>query len=278
MSNAEGDTLPMDESAGGLDSVSHVDHWQVEHTASSIEPQQAEGSNDHADMAVQAQQRRRIAQLEEKLVALESGRTIKERQSNYFVAQGRAIRHVVALFDSLEDLITENDQRHDVEEDAETTCKAMEQEYEEYAEMLKMVDFHNVSYCLGDDTSKLKVLISEWVNHEFKPDPPVDPDDKHARGFTNDACGSLLCPSELDWNNPDVKAGIWDRADGYIVTDLSFPAFLYKKYTAKPDDLEEGLFKGKLLLQAYKAVFTSPSSAKDVEGDGNGADVIQNNR
>jgi hypothetical protein len=30
--------------------------------------------------------------------------------------------------------------------------------------------------------------------------------------------------------------------------------------------------------QAYKAVFTSPSSAKDVEGDGDGADVIENNR
>jgi hypothetical protein len=33
-----------------------------------------------------------------------------------------------------------------------------------------------------------------------------------------------------------------------------------------------------LILQGYKAVFTSPSSAKDVEGDGDGADVIQNNR
>lgn len=30
--------------------------------------------------------------------------------------------------------------------------------------------------------------------------------------------------------------------------------------------------------QGYKAVFTSPSSAKDVEGDGDGADIIQNNR
>ncbi|KAG1765284.1 hypothetical protein EV702DRAFT_981625, partial [Suillus placidus] len=43
-------------------------------------------------------------------------------------------------------------------------------------------------------------------------------------------------------------------------------------------DLEEGLFKGKVLLQAYKAIFTSPSSAKNVEGDGDGIDVIQNNR
>ena len=30
--------------------------------------------------------------------------------------------------------------------------------------------------------------------------------------------------------------------------------------------------------QAYKAVFTSPSSARNVEGDGDGADVITNNR
>ncbi|KIK32008.1 hypothetical protein CY34DRAFT_102386, partial [Suillus luteus UH-Slu-Lm8-n1] len=45
-----------------------------------------------------------------------------------------------------------------------------------------------------------------------------------------------------------------------------------------PDDLEEGLFKSKILVQGYKAIFTSPSSAKDVEGDGDGADVIQNNR
>lgn len=46
-----------------------------------------------------------------------------------------------------------------------------------------------------------------------------------------------------------VKAGIRDRSDGYIVTDLSFPAFMYEKYTANPDDLEEGLFKGKILVQ-----------------------------
>jgi hypothetical protein len=32
------------------------------------------------------------------------------------------------------------------------------------------------------------------------------------------------------------------------------------------------------VLQGYKAIFTSPSSAKDVEGDGDGANVIVNNR
>lgn len=46
-----------------------------------------------------------------------------------------------------------------------------------------------------------------------------------------------------------VKAGIWDQLEGYIVTDLSFLAFVYEKYTANTDNLEEGLFKGKILLQ-----------------------------
>ncbi|KAG2337978.1 hypothetical protein BDR05DRAFT_894438 [Suillus weaverae] len=130
------------------------------------------------EASLQAWQRCRIAQLEEKLQVLESGRVVKEK------ADGTR----------------------------------------------------------GDDTSKLKTLISGWVNRKFKPDPPVNPDDKNSRGFTNNACGRLLCPAELDWSNL-----IRNHSDGYIVTDLSFPAFLYEKYTANPNDLEEGLFKGKIL-------------------------------
>lgn len=67
MSNAEGDTLPIDEAAADSGSASHVEN------------RQAEGSCDPADMSAQARQRRKIAQLEEKLVALESGRAFKER-------------------------------------------------------------------------------------------------------------------------------------------------------------------------------------------------------
>ncbi|KAG2336221.1 hypothetical protein BDR05DRAFT_1006059 [Suillus weaverae] len=155
-------------------------------------------------------------------------------------------------------------------------------EYEEYLQMMKMVNFlhlrQGADSAQGDDTSKLKTLIAEWVNREFKPNHPVDSDNKHSCGFSNDACGRLLCRAEFDWNNPAIKAGIQDRSEGYIVTDLSFLVFLYDKYQSNLDDLEEGLFKGRILLQGYKAVFMLPSSAKDIEGDGDGADVIQNNR
>jgi hypothetical protein len=54
----------------------------------------------------------------------------------------------------------------------------------------------------GDDTAKLKSLVAEWVNMDSTPDPRIDADDKHYRGFINDACGKLLCPAELDWNDP----------------------------------------------------------------------------
>jgi hypothetical protein len=73
---------------------------------------------------------------------------------------------------------------------------------------------------------------------------------------------------------------------------------MYEDYKVNADNLEEGFLKSKLLvlvsrcddfgggdvlsliaaLQAFKAIFTSPSSAKEVDGDGDGADILENNR
>ncbi|KAG1902408.1 uncharacterized protein F5891DRAFT_1186519 [Suillus fuscotomentosus] len=270
--------------------MAHVEHVEGEGSMAQVnlEDQQDQSSEEltaAVAASLQARQRHRIVQLEERLEVLEVGRAAKERQSNHYMAQGRAIRRIVSLFDNVEDLVTENDRRYDLTGDEEVNVdqdrlqvgyvtlthtlpwfhkKAVEMEYDEYVYMMKMVGFICVDDRHCDDTSKLKALISEWVNREFKPEHPVDPDNKHSHGFINDACGRLLCLAKIDWNNPIARAGIRDRTDGYIVTDLSFPAFLYDKYTANPDDLEEGLFKGKILLQ-------------DIEGDGDGADVIQNN-
>ncbi|KAG1798921.1 uncharacterized protein HD556DRAFT_1231960 [Suillus plorans] len=282
-------------------SAPHDEDWRYDGGSPSHTEDQDGGNLRQSEAAnyVQARQRRRIAQLEQQLETLEAGRAAKEKQINYYMAQGRALRRVVTLFDNIENLVAENDRRSDDEQrDQDTTLeqdqlqvgyvvltqtlpwfhkKGCELEYDDYLHMMKMLR-QGADGARGDDTSKLKTLVSEWVNRDFKPDPPVDPEDKHSRGFTNNVCGMLLCPAELDWNDPAVRAGIRDRSEGYVVTDLSFPTFLYDKYSANPNDLEEGLFKGKILLQGYKAVFTSPSSVRDVEGDGDGADVIRNNR
>lgn len=112
--------------------------------------------------------------------------------------------------------------------------------------------------------------------------------------------GTIQCKLNGTWDlimphllAASVRAGIRDRADGYIVTEMSFPTFLYEKYSANQDHLEEGLFKSAILVQvrrtyatrrksnfrqAFKSIFTSPSSAKEIDGEGDGANIIENNR
>jgi hypothetical protein len=46
-----------------------------------------------------------------------------------------------------------------------------------------------------------------------------------------------------------VKAGIRDRTVDYIVSENSWPLFLYEDYTINSDNLEQGLFKSKILVQ-----------------------------
>ncbi|KAG2029255.1 hypothetical protein BDR03DRAFT_847219, partial [Suillus americanus] len=119
----------------------------------------------------------------------------------------------------------------------------------------------------GDDTSCLKDMVATWVNQEFCPSPLIKPDDKRSHGFGNNVCGKLLCPAEWDWDQTSVKTGICNRMSEYIVSENSWPLFLYENYIANCDNLDEGLFKFKLLVLAFKAIFMSPSSAKEVEGD-----------
>ncbi|KAG1847041.1 hypothetical protein F4604DRAFT_1594714, partial [Suillus subluteus] len=127
----------------------------------------------------------------------------------------------------------------------------------------------------SDDTSCLKELVITWINQQFCPSPLIRPDDKHSRSFASDICGKLLCPSEWDWDRNCIKAGIHDRTAKYIVSENSWPLYLYENYTVNRDNLEEGLLKSKLLVLAFKAILTSPSSAKEAEGDGDATKHIE---
>ncbi|KAG1736824.1 hypothetical protein EDD22DRAFT_982373 [Suillus occidentalis] len=72
----------------------------------------------------------------------------------------------------------------------------------------------------GDDTKMLKSAIDHGFNHELT--------------------GSLLCPAGLDWNDPRIKENL--RSGEMLV----YPWW--------------GLLRSRLLVYAYKHVFTSPSS------------------
>ncbi|KAG1902225.1 uncharacterized protein F5891DRAFT_912217, partial [Suillus fuscotomentosus] len=99
-----------------------------------------------------------------------------------------------------------------------------------------------------DDTSTLKELVAAWINQEFHPSPIIKPNDKYSRVFVSDICGKLLCPAEWDWDQNSVKAGIHDRTSEYIVSENSWPLFVYENYQVNSNDLEEGFLKSRLLV------------------------------
>ncbi|KAG0694481.1 hypothetical protein DFH29DRAFT_880694 [Suillus ampliporus] len=166
----------------------------------------------------------KIVKLEEKLETLESGDTEKESQEQLHTGYYILTKTLLWFLK-----------------------KSSDMEYNGYMCMVKMMQ--GADGARGDDTSKLKTLVANWVNHELKPKPLVDPDNRHSHRFINNTCGKLLCLAELDWNSPVTKAGIRDCSQGHTMMDLSFLAFLYEKYTANLDNLEEGLFRGKILMQ-----------------------------
>ncbi|KAG2147496.1 hypothetical protein DEU56DRAFT_730588 [Suillus clintonianus] len=252
--------------------------------------------------SVEARAKRRIAALEEELQTMQQERGSKQRKTSYYVSQGRAIRRMVVLYNSLENLIAENDRRSEGSErpvNRGTTTteqnrlqrgyiilaqvvpwlhqKLSELDVDDSEEMLKKLK-RGADAARGDDTSTLKDLVAAWINQDFRPSCLLKADDKHSRGFMHDTCGKLLCPAEWDWSDARVKAGIRDRTTEYIVSENSWPLFLYENYSADSSNLEEGLFKSKILVKAFKAIFTSPSSAREADGDGDGADILENNR
>ncbi|KAG2747685.1 hypothetical protein P692DRAFT_20737382 [Suillus brevipes Sb2] len=247
-----------------------------------------------------ARAKRKIAALMEEVENLRQDKATKRRKTTYYVSQGRAIRRMVALYTPIEDLIAENDRRCEVDEFSDATPENRENRLQRgYIEFVKILPWvhekltglgleetedmlrklkRGADSARGDDTGTLKELVASWVNIEYNPTPLIRTDDKHHRGFVNDACGKLLCPAEWRWGDAVVRAGIRDRTTAFIVSENSWPTFMYENYQADPTKLEHGLFKSKLLIMGFKAIFTSPSSANEVDGDGDGANIIENNR
>ncbi|KAG2356721.1 hypothetical protein BDR07DRAFT_1299730, partial [Suillus spraguei] len=113
----------------------------------------------------------------------------------------------------------------------------------------------------GDDSVGLKCAVADWLMEcTPTPNPTVHKQDKSGQGFYHDVMGRLLCPVDYDWSNPTVRSFIQDYHPDFCVTACSWPSFLYKDGCYDPQNPTKDLFKGELLIKAFKHVFTSPSS------------------
>ncbi|KAG1900176.1 uncharacterized protein F5891DRAFT_980458 [Suillus fuscotomentosus] len=254
----------------------------------------------------QARAKRKIAALMEEVEILKQDKATKQRKTIYYVSQGRALRRMVVLYTPIEDLVAENDRRcEDMDGGNTIEQNRLQRRYIELAKVLPWfheklagLDFEESEDMLrklkrgadsarGDDTGTLKELVASWVNIECRPDSLIRnrrqaPSRIHYSAQRNGA-GRTQCKDSPRHSGvtdvlSSVKAGIRDRTTTFIVSENSWPSFMYENYEADIENLECGLFKSRLLVMGFKAIFTSPSSANEVDGDGDGADIIENNR
>ncbi|KAG2752732.1 hypothetical protein P692DRAFT_201838219 [Suillus brevipes Sb2] len=113
----------------------------------------------------------------------------------------------------------------------------------------------------GDDTKTLKSAVLDWISPKGDViQPHLHRNSKIDRGFNHELTGSLLCPAGMDWNDPETKENL--RSGEMLVCGDQWPIFLYTQYIYDLDDPWCGLLRSRLLVCAYKHVFTSPSSVE----------------
>ncbi|KAG1729067.1 uncharacterized protein EDB91DRAFT_1085849 [Suillus paluster] len=221
----------------------------------------------------------------EEVEILKQDKATKQRKTTYYVSQGRAICQMVTLYIPIEDIITENDRHCENGNSSSTLEQVFRQDRFQcgYVELIKVLPwFHDklasldlkeseemlrklkrgIDSACGDNTGTLKELVASWVNVECHLPSLIRTHDKHSQGF-NGAGRTQL--------------------SGLAFVIVQLPSLVLKilghhlcMKTIKQDttNLERSLFKSKLLVMGFKAIFISPSSANEVDGDGNGTDII----
>jgi hypothetical protein len=94
---------------------------------------------------------------------------------------------------------------------------------------------------------------------------------KQKRGFENDRTGFLLCPAELDWNDPEYECPYSYgaalplltisrirrqlRSKELTVTGSHWPIFVYRDEKYDPENPWKGLFRNEILVKVSENSF-----------------------
>ncbi|KAG6905070.1 hypothetical protein DXG01_005291 [Tephrocybe rancida] len=83
--------------------------------------------------------------------------------------------------------------------------------------------------------------------------------DKQEWGLRHPLTGALLCPVNLDWDDPLTQEAI--KAGSFKSLAWGWLSFVYAwGLSLDPENMWEGFFRSPLLVAAYKRIFTSRSS------------------
>ncbi|KAF9039168.1 hypothetical protein BJ165DRAFT_1407392 [Panaeolus papilionaceus] len=235
--------------------------------------------------------KRRIAQLQDEVQTVQSGRRTKKRTST--TTMGRGIRRLASMFGTLESLVFEADQRaseqdsdrDDLTEDAKldrdraykgfvlminqvptlrTLLNDESSEPEDLDKLLAILQ-EGANEARGDDIRNLKLLVAEWLNKTYSPKDAFSTTSRADRGLQNDITGALLCPVEYDWNDQATRLAI--KAGTLSIKDDLCLACFYPRGKGDSNNVDDKFLRSRLLVKSYCAIFTSPTSADAFEED-----------
>ncbi|KAJ4493205.1 hypothetical protein C8R41DRAFT_867087 [Lentinula lateritia] len=97
--------------------------------------------------------------------------------------------------------------------------------------------------------------------------PEFDEGSRNNRGLENDMTGGLLCPGEIDWKDHITRTAVQRMDPEYDFASSAHSLCFYKDEKFDLDDPDNGFLQSHWLLQTYRTIFTSPSSAKGQSDD-----------
>ncbi|KAK7028590.1 hypothetical protein R3P38DRAFT_2937333 [Favolaschia claudopus] len=143
----------------------------------------------------------------------------------------------------------------------------------------------------SDDFNRVSGLLGTWINEDrHKPElkvfdrtpsmmvtdertgeqrlmeqsAPLLGKNRATRGLPHDIAGALLTSISLDWNDFGTRTKIRNGQEDLNVD--YYARVFYDGFNGDPQNLETGFCRSRYLLNAYRAVFTAPSSVvKDDE-------------
>ncbi|KAI9067491.1 hypothetical protein FKP32DRAFT_1563674, partial [Trametes sanguinea] len=117
----------------------------------------------------------------------------------------------------------------------------------------------------SDDTHSIKVAVIIWLAEDLREaGVSLLPNIKSSRGFNNPVTGRLLCPAVLDYDDDETRKSLENHEatlDGEPVNGGDWPMFVYDQNTYNPALPWESFLRGRLIIQAFRHIFQSPSSA-----------------
>ncbi|KAJ7579392.1 hypothetical protein C8J56DRAFT_1169724 [Mycena floridula] len=109
----------------------------------------------------------------------------------------------------------------------------------------------------GEDVNSVKEKLELWETWT----PPFPLQNRSLCGYNHPQLGLLLCPAELDWNDPITVNKL--RQGQIIPRAEDLPNLLWAGNEKDPDDDFDGFLRNGLLLKAYLHIFRGPSFAYD---------------